>query len=608
MNCILLSGGLFQIYSNIKENYLAYEDIANELIKTFSKQNKNISEIFNKYRKIKTDVKNIEEKNDEFLKEVNIDINHANSFNLFKDQKNNFETINLQIFYSFINKFKNIYFHYENLLYLLFDFNIFQLLNIETKSITFCLDIKNILKKENIDYKKFIVFDTKLDNLFYYHSLGCFTVYLSHLVKMDLLNDEQKNFIDKFNDDNLIILNKNGIFFDFSIIFMIQIINYIEYISNYNEELKACKGNTLTEKIKNKTGAFNIIIIYRFFFKKGEIKRANFFISNDKIMYTTYIGDNKKNCYFYFNKFYISSEYQKPNGIIAKLSSKICLNEYGQLITDLIKLKNENPDIYFYNNPNNTSSYLNRGLQIDMMNRFIKENIKRDEKIFLPKSKEEYYININTYDKFKKLMDDINLNFPLMLKFSGENEKYDHLIINILCDSGLKNFIKFFEEYTKKDKKEKIKIILQQFINHGGYIIKLYRIANKSYFFYRPSFPDAKIEFINEFDEYKRGFLELSTNKLVSQEYKLFWEKVNGINENYNQNADENILANIGEKFEKFSGDTLFGLDFLFDMENLKDKKYYLIDINQFPGYKELNKDMGDILKEHILHYLLNNK
>ena len=115
-----------------------------------------------------------------------------------------------------------------------------------------------------------------------------------------------------------------------------------------------------------------------------------------------------------------------------------------------------------------------------MINQFIKENLKKDEKIFLPKSKEEYYINIDTFDKFKKIMNENKLNFPLMLKFSGDTEKYDHLIINILCDSGLVNFIEFFEEYTKKDKKEKIKIVLQQFINHGGYIIKLYRIANKS--------------------------------------------------------------------------------------------------------------------------------
>ena len=490
---------------------------------------------------------------------------------------------------------------------MLFDLNVFELLNIETQNIEFCLGINNIIETNNIEHKTIIVFDTKLENLLYYHSSGCFTVYLSHLVKMDLLNEEQLKYIEKFNEDNLVILNKHGIFFDFSVTFMVQILNYIQYIANYNEELKQYKGETLTEKIKNKTGAYNILLIYRFFFKKGEIKRTNFFISNDKILYTTYIGDNKKNCYFYFNKFYISNKFQKPDGIITKLSSKICLNEFGQLITDLIKIKQENPDIFFYNNPENTSAYLIRGLQIEMINRFIKECLKNNEKIFLPKSKEEEYIKIDTYEKFKKFMDDNDIKFPLMLKFSGETEKYDHLIINIVCDSGLKNFIEYFKDYTKNDKKEEVKIVLQQFINHGGYIIKLYRIANKSYFFYRPSFPDSKIEFINKYPEYKRGFLELSTNKLVSKEYKTFWQKVNGINDNYNKSVDENILSKIGEKFEKFSGDSLIGLDFLLDIENIDDKKYYLIDVNQFPGYKELNKDMGDILQEHIMHYLRSN-
>ena len=145
---------------------------------------------------------------------------------------------------------------------------------------------------------------------------------------------------------------------------------------------------------------------------------------------------------------------------------------------------------------------------------------------------------------------------------------------------------------------------MQQFINHGGYIIKLYRIANKSYFFYRPSFPDSKIEFINKYEEYKRGFLELTTNFLVSNEYKIFWQKVNGVNSNYKDNVDENLLSKIGEKFEQFSGDSLIGLDFLLDIENLENKKYYLIDVNQFPGYKELNKDMGKIIQEHILYYV----
>ena len=422
MNCVLLSGGLFQIYSNIKENYLSYEDITNKLIKSYIKENSNIKIIFNKYLNIKTEIIDIKETNDSFLKELNIDNN------LFELQKDNFETINIQLLYLFINKFQRVYFNYDNLLYLLFDVNVFNILNIDIKNIFFCLNINDTLKQDNIDYKKFIIFDTKLQNLLYYHNLGCFTVYLSHLVKMDLKNDEEKNYIDKFNNDNLAILNNKGIFFDFSITFMIQILNFISYISNYRKELEGYKGNTLTEKIISKTGAYNIILIYRFFFKKGEIKRANFFMSNDKVIYTTYIGDNKKDCYLYLNKLYISNENQKPNGLIAKLSSKICLNEYGQLISDLIKIRKENPYIYFFNNPENTSKYLNRGEQLFMIEQFIKECLNNNENILLPKSKEEDYKNIDTYEKFIKFMNENNIAFPLMLKFSGETIKYDHLI------------------------------------------------------------------------------------------------------------------------------------------------------------------------------------
>ena len=600
MNCVLLSGGLFQIYANNEENYLSYEDIANKLIKSYSKQYLNISNIFEKYKKIKSGIKNINKENEMFLKEFK---DNNKTFNLFEENKNNFEKIDLKLLYSFLNKFQKIFFNYDNLLYLLFDLNVFHLLNIETENIIFCLNIKELFQQDNIDYKKYIIFDTKLENLLYYHNLGCFTAYLAHLVKMDLVNDEQRNYIDKYNDDNLSIINKAGIFFDFSVLFMVHILNYINYISNYVKELKPFEGNTLSEKIINKTGAYNILFMYRYFFKKGEIKRANFFICNDKVLYTVFIGNNKKDCYYYLNKYYISNKYQRPKGILPKLTSKICLNEYGQLITDLIKIKKENNDIFFFVNPENITKFVNRGKQIYMINCFIKECIN-DKKIFLPKTKEENYNNIDTYEKFKQFMKENDLQFPLILKFSGETINYDHLIINILCDSGLINFINYFKEYTKNDNKEKIKIVVQQFINHGGYVVKLYRIANKSHFYYRPSFPDCKVEFINKFEEYKRGFLELTTNFLVSEDYKIFWKKVNGVNDNYKNNVNEEIIIEIGKKFEQYTGDTLIGLDFLLDIEK---KIYYLIDVNQFPGYKELNKDMEYILKDHILHHIKSN-
>ena len=593
MNCIILSGGLFQIYSNIIENYLSYEDLSNKLMKLYVLNNPNLKTIFQKYQNINVlEDNNINEINQKFIKEID---SQKQINNLFEGQKNNFETIDLKQLYLFFDKFNKIYFNYDNLLNLLIDFNVFKLLDIENKKIIFCLNIKEKFEDKNIIPQKSLIFDNKLENLYYYHSLGCFTVYLSHLVKIDLKDQQQKEYIDKFNDYNLSILNNKGIFFDFSLTFMIQCINYIKYIDNYENDLKKYEGNTLSEKIRNKTGAYIVMLIYRFFFKKGEIKRCNFFICTDKILYTTYIGDNKKNCYYYFNKFYMSNQYQKPNAFITKLSSNICLIDYSQLIEGLIKIKKEHPEIFFCNNIENTKKYLIRGEQIKMITNFV--NNYNSNKILLPKSLEESYLNIDTFEKFNSFLKKNNIIYPLMLKFSGSEKKYEHLIINIVCEEGLKNFIEYFKIYSLNDNKEKIKIVVQQFVNHGGYVIKLYRIKNKSYFYYRPSFPDSKKEFISKFEEYKRSFLELSTSELVTKKYKEFWEKVNGVNNNYKNNVEEIFLSKVGEEFEKYSKDSLVGLDFVLD---IKKGIYYLIDVNQFPGYKEMFNVFGDIISEHI--------
>ena len=416
---------------------------------------------------------------------------------------------------------------------------------------------------------------------------------------MDLETNEQKEYIDKFNDHNLNVLNKNGIFFDFSLTFMIQCINYIKYIKNYEKELENYEGITLSDKIRSKTGAYNVMLIFRFFFKKIEIKRAIFFLCSDKVLYTTYIGDNKKNCYYYLNKFYFSDKYKKPDAFITKLSSNICLTDYHQLIEDLIKIQNENPEIFFSNNIKNVKIYLNRSLQINMIKNYITQ--LKSKKMQFPKTIEEVYLNIDTYDKFNDVIIKNNFKYPLILKFSGDDIKYDHLIINIIYEDGLKNFIEFFKEYTSKSNKAKIKIVIQQFVNHHGYIIKLYRIQKRSYFYYRPSFPDSKIEYIKKYEEYKKGFLQLTNAGFVSPQYRQFWEKVNGINNDYKNYVDENFLSKVVNSWEEYCGDTLFGLDFLFDKEN---GIYYLIDANGLPGYKELYNEMNEILSNHIVMWI----
>ena len=59
-------------------------------------------------------------------------------------------------------------------------------------------------------------------------------------------------------------------------------------------------------------------------------------------------------------------------------------------------------------------------------------------------------------------------------------------------------------------------------------------------------------------------------------------------------------LNKISDVFQDFSDKTLFGLDYIYDFTN---KIYYLIDCNNFPGYKELDKEFNTYLTRHVLFF-----
>ena len=77
MNCFLLSGGLFQIYSNPIDYFISYEDISRKAIDFYSISYPNFVSTFNKYyNKIvltKNELSNIEKINAEFIDELNMD-------------------------------------------------------------------------------------------------------------------------------------------------------------------------------------------------------------------------------------------------------------------------------------------------------------------------------------------------------------------------------------------------------------------------------------------------------------------------------------------------------------------------------------------------------
>jgi hypothetical protein len=596
MNCFLLSGGLFQIYSNPVDYFISYEDISRKSLDYYSSTHPNIAYTFHKYYNTieLSKSENLEKINREFINEFNLYSDMPMSI-LFEDRKNNFETIVLSYLDQFIQKFQKVYFNYENLLYLLIDYNIFKLLGIDINDIYFTLNANIIMNEEKINPRKCLICDYDLNTLYYYHKLGCFTIYLSHLAKMSLPTQEDKDYINHINENNIKLLDEKGIFFDFSLTFMIQSMNYIKYMDNYNTELKEVSGKTLSEKIINKTGAFNVLLIYRFFFIEKELQRVQFFLCNDEIIYTTYIGDHFKNCYNYLQKYYISDDYSKINCVLCKLCTSCCLSTYPQLISDLSKIRKEHPEIFFNTNPENVEICLTRGLLVNLMKNFLKEIGSKE--LILPTTYEVSYPNIDTYSKINSFLSRNNLEYPIMLKFDGPDPRYDHLQANIINDKGLKNFISYFRGFVGNDDKQKIKVIVQQFIQHGGYLIKLYRIKRTNFIYYRPSLPDIQEDMMNKCQEYKKGFFKFETKDMGTQKFKDFWKRINGENNTFKDNVNERFLGKVAAQYADTYGDSLVGLDFIMDV---KKGIYYLIDINPFPAYSELYNEMNQVFAEHF--------
>ena len=328
---------------------------------------------------------------------------------------------------------------------------------------------------------------------------------------------------------------------------------------------------------------------------KKELQRVQFFLCNDEIIYTTYIGDHFKNCYNYLQKYYISDDYSKINCVLCKLCTSCCLSTYPQLISDLSKIRKEHPEIFFNTNPENIEICLTRGLLVNLMKNFLKE-IGSNE-LILPTTYEVSYPNIDTYSKINSFLSRNNLQYPIMLKFDGPDPRYDHLQANIINDKGLKNFISYFRGFVGNDDKQKIKVIVQQFIQHGGYLIKLYRIKRTNYIYYRPSLPDIQEDMMNKCQEYKKGFFKFETKDMGTQNFKDFWKRINGENNTFKDNVNERFLGKVAAQYADTYGDSLVGLDFIMDV---KKGIYYLIDINPFPAYSELYNEMNQVFAEYF--------
>ena len=591
LNYLILCGGLYQIYSNPKYNYINYEDIINNLIEGKNNLNNNINinsikEIINKYKNIK---------NEENIKEyINILNEKLNNFLQENLNFNEFETINLSYLNDLYDKV-NIFFIHKNLMELYIDYKILEFFKIENK-ITFLLS-NNIEKKILSIPKNFICFDYNLTNLYRYYLKGCWTVYCTCLLKMNFKKNIIQPYFKDLNKNNLEIIKNKSTFFDFSVFFFIQLNKYINIFQTANKNIgNIYSDNKILKNEINKINPIKCLTIYRYFHKDGEIKRAHLYICSNKVNFISYPGSlGEDNEYDNLLKLNIFGEF---DCFLSKISDAQDLINFPNLIKHIEEFFKNNKNVYSLSSfeIKFKNMYLERDKMVEFINNFI--NNFNNNQVKLPLSIPCKLNEVYNYEDFKFLLKKNNIDLPLIIKYEGPTPNYNHLLINIINDFGLKNYCEYFKNYSK-GVENKINLIVQKFVNHGGYVIKCYRINKKCYFYYRYSFPDVSDELINKFEEYKRGFLETATSLLVKNDFKIFWKKVNKNFEIKNL-VNEEFMTKIAEGFEKETGDTLIGLDFLFDYEN---KIYYLIDVNQYPGYKELIPQFNEIIIEHIVNY-----
>jgi len=68
-----------------------------------------------------------------------------------------------------------------------------------------------------------------------------------------------------------------------------------------------------------------------------------------------------------------------------------------------------------------------------------------------------------------------------------------------------------------------VDLVIQTYVNHGGYVIKIYFANNRGYSYFRPSLPDVCDELLQKFEEYKLGYYRIATDELLSHDFVTFW-------------------------------------------------------------------------------------
>ena len=563
----------------VKESsYFSYNDFKQKLFS--SEINfEDIIEILSDF--LKNNVSYIHKEQIQTVKSLKVNIYNENHFNLLIDefclynfQKKNditFEFYTQDELLSEIDENKNIINNYL----------------INNKKIFFFSNSADILK----------LFKNKYSNNFFTFLIG---IYLFNYIDKKEGSEEQKivnNIVNYFESE----LNNNNIYKDSGYIinsdvnFLIFNFYYMDYyykeiilknISTYKELIK------YFEDLKPKV----ILVFVKNLLRSESFVKQRFFICNGEILYKPHYGLLNSKCN------------GKVDGVLSKATEMKDFEEYNDIFEFLKNYDSPNDiqNLLFFVDKNAQSIYLKKFCSL------INNNDLNKDYEFKLLIVNDLKFDIEDLKNKQKFLDTLSLKkfkFPIIVKYTSNNNYFKHQMSIIENENS---YNKFIDEYINKidNVGYKTTCLIQQIINHGGYVLKIYYLGGKIYIDYRSStvnIDEKNTELIEELFQ-DRGYWNFKTSDLENKNYKEnIWEKY--VQKDYVVNLVEgnqklkDYLYHITYLFEVYSQMSLFGIDILIDYD---EKKLFIIDSNSFPGFKKGFNVQND-LREFFKKYLDNN-
>ncbi|KAG9152735.1 hypothetical protein Leryth_018898 [Lithospermum erythrorhizon] len=186
---------------------------------------------------------------------------------------------------------------------------------------------------------------------------------------------------------------------------------------------------------------------------------------------------------------------------------------------------------------------------------------------------------------------DEGLDFPVIVKpMVADGSAKSHKMLLVYNNGGLNKL------------NVKPPIVLQEFVNHGGVIFKVYVVGEFVKCVKRKSLPDVSEEKLGSLDEGVVSFSQVSNLSVSERTDDKEYDRM--MNLDFAEFPPMNLITDIALGLRKVMKLYLFNFDVIRD--NKVGDRYLVIDINYFPGYAKM-PDYERVMTDFFLDVLSKN-